>query len=715
MVKLNLMRFSALVFACFFATTTNAQTKIWGAGAPVGDMDGQFANALVQSTTASNYDPAAWTALSVSQGGGGSAAFWTRNLTGYSAGAYAGTTPMPSPSQANGVAIFDSDFLDNNGNAGQFGTGTSPTPHRGELISPRINLTGYTDSALVIRFFSEYREFRINELSVSLSVDDGVTWVNSELFGSTRDYRAVQGSSSPGWINALFLGATQGVANLTNCRIRFVFDNDYYYAMVDDVTLQVAPTYDIAIGSPDTDPNNTTLVGGGDHVKIGNNAYIPMNNVVHSNDMREWFWGGKLSNYGSQNLLPADSAAMYVNIDYVDPVSGSTTPGVYVDTIYFDTIVAGDFLGRTNIEYLNDKNFISTYGEGAYQVTYVATHKHAAMDGTADNDTARYTFNITGSAPLNQYLSKARLNANDGRVFASRGIFPSGGPYQAFEYGSVYFFPRGASDSINIDSVVFRYRLSNAFTGAATQTMYCNVYSLDASAGVVNDDNLLTQVGLSPVSVTGLGTTVQPNGFGLATATNFIDAAQGTPMGNFTDNGFYFISIVTNTSLGGGAATFTVNDVPLIGGDDYNYYMNTAMTRADSVVNPSPLKITDGAGSGTWYWSGFGSDVVPAIGIYLSIKPSIVSTNTIWTEEGSTLNVYPNPASNVVNFDFELDQAEDVTYILTDMTGRVITMINSTNVSKETRTLDISNLTSGVYMLTAKTATKSSTEKFIVR
>ncbi|NBG67246.1 hypothetical protein [Acidiluteibacter ferrifornacis] len=86
-------------------------------------------------------------------------AFWVRNLTGYSAGAYwQGTTPHGSSSQANGSALFDSDFLDNNGIPGAFGTGASPSVHKGELISPPIDLTGYTNQALIVKFFLLFTE-----------------------------------------------------------------------------------------------------------------------------------------------------------------------------------------------------------------------------------------------------------------------------------------------------------------------------------------------------------------------------------------------------------------------------------------------------------------------------------------------------------------------------------------------------------------------------
>ncbi|MCH2023679.1 MAG: T9SS type A sorting domain-containing protein [Saprospiraceae bacterium] len=714
MVKINLMRLAAFVVICLFvAGTTNAQTKVWGVGSATGVADAEFSSAFTQTGTAASYGATVWTALSVSQDDGTGTgntitpgnAYWTRSLTGLSQGAYAGSTPASSASMSNGIAIFDSDFMDNGGVQGAFGTGTSPSDHIGELISPRIDLTGYTDSALVVQFYLFWRNF-YSDLTLSVSTDDGLTWPHTVdldvlLPCNTND------PPSEGMVRALFTNATAGVTNLTQCRIKFGFDGGYYYAMLDDITIEVAPLYDIAMGNPDNASNN--LVDNGNFVKIGSNAYIPSINVDPT-DLREWFWGGKVANYGAVTLYPQDSVAMYCSIDFVDAITGLTTSGVYTDTMWFDTVYAGDASGRSNIEYLRDLSFLSTYGEGRYNVKYWAAHKNS--DGTASNDTVTHNFTITGSSPLTNYLSKARIASSDSKVFAATGVFPGGGPYAEYEYGSVYYFPKGASDSISIDSIDFRYRLAGSFTGAATQTLFLNVYELDPSAGVLNDGNLLTQIGVGVVSLSGLGTTVTPNSYGLTTVTSLQDASAGGPMPALNDNGFYYISVKIAPGALGGSPTFDVEDVPFHGADNQNWYMNTAMTTTDSVINPSPLQITDPAGTTTWYWTGFGSDLVPSIGIYLG-KQSTITSTTVWETEGAELNVFPNPTSDLLNVSVKFDEATDVTYILTDVSGRVVMFINSNNVSQEVKTIDVSTLTSGVYMLTAKTANGTSTERFI--
>lgn len=698
MKKSNLICWGILLLSTWGVVTANAQTKIWGAGSGVNEAEAEFSTAFTQASTAGNYTPTAWTALHVSQASGSPAAYWTRSLLGYSQGAYAGTnpTPMPSPSQSNGIAIFDSDLLDNNGVAGAFGSGVSPSPHRGELISPRIDLTGYTNTPLVVQFYSQYREYDLNQLSVGISTDDGVTW-------DDVDYRALQSGSTPAFTRVLFNSATNGVTNLTQCRLRFVFDGDYYYAMLDDISIEVAPNYDIAMGLPN--PAGNLLIDAGDFAKVGSHAYIDLENI-DATDLREWFWGGKVVNYGAVDLLPTANPRMYVSIDH-DNLNGTVTNNVYLDTIQLDTARANSPAGATYLEFFDDLNWISLNGTGRYEVTYWL--EHDSTDGNPINDTVRHSFSVTDG-----YQSKARLANSDGKVYASQAIFPSGGPFAQCEYGSVFYFPRGTADGICLDSLDFRYRLAGGFTGAATQTLFSKVYELDASQGVLNNGSLLTEVGLAQIPLSGLGTTVTAGDYGLATATAFFDPSSGTKMGAFKDNSFYYISILMNPGLTGGVGSFTINDVPMWGADGYNYFMNMAMTRADSVINPSPLSVTDASGNTNWYWTGFVSPLVPSIGLYLSsAADKLTSTTTVWETEGAALNIYPNPAQDVLTVALDLDEADDVTYIITDMTGRVVFLLNSSNVTEEQRSMDISNLASGSYMLTAKTSKGTSTERFV--
>lgn len=238
MGKIVTKRLLILMATWVLASNSQAQ-NLWGAEALVGQAEGQFDGDFVQTGDVNSLATDSWTALSVFDTGGDRTpgeAYWTRNLQGYSQGAYwGGTTPINSPSQANGVALFDSDFLDNNGVQNAFGTGSSPSGHKGELISPRIDLTGNTDARIGVKFYAYYRDFLIPELSFSVSTDDGTTWTTvvdllAELPAMTEDFI----------LQDLPTDTLAGISNLTAVRIKFTFDGDYYFAIVDDVTIYIS-------------------------------------------------------------------------------------------------------------------------------------------------------------------------------------------------------------------------------------------------------------------------------------------------------------------------------------------------------------------------------------------------------------------------------------------------------------------------------------------
>jgi hypothetical protein len=728
MVKINLTRIAAFVMAFFMVGfSANAQTNVWGVGSTNGVAAAEFSANFVQATsfTPGITNPNDWTALSVfdaNGSGANSAAYWTQNLTGYSQGAYwSGTTPVPSASQVNGVAIFDSDFLDNGGTQGAFGQGTSPssnstagvTGHRGELISPRINLTGYEDSTLIIEFFTYYRDFDA-EMLVGFSIDDGLTWTEV-------DFKAEVGNLDAERARVLFKDAV-GANNLTQCRIRFAFEGRYYFTIIDDVSIQTAPQYDIAIGRDFVD--GTTILDAADNMKVGNHRYVALENLDPT-DLREWWFGARVINLGGEDILPTASPMLYVGIDYTNALTGTVEPLVYLDSLPLDTLVSGDLQGEIQVDLMDNIDFIMSRTDGGdYRVSYWVSQTNT--DGRTDNDTTGHTFTVTTQTNGAGYISNAPNNAAGTGVGSSRAIFPlttatAGGPLESFEYGSVYYFPKGATDTVVLDSMSFRYYLPNGFSGDADQILFSKIYEVDASVdGTVDDFADLTEVGLATIPLNGLGT---PTGtargdYANVTVTGYIEAGSGDPFGAFKDTSFYFITVLINPAATLGVAQFEGDDVPWFSAEDrINYYLNAALTTADTIMNPSPVSIKRaGATSADLNWQGFGMDIVPSIGLYVTNRSLLpVSVTTVNTTEGAELNVYPNPASDVLNVEFSLEEASDVTYIVTDVTGRVVNLVQSNNVTNDLRTLDISRLSAGVYMITAKTEKGTSTQRFTVK
>ncbi|TNF00597.1 MAG: hypothetical protein EP322_01120, partial [Bacteroidetes bacterium] len=137
----------------FIASISFSQYQIykWGAEATSNGVSaGQFQNDFIE-TSGTTLSTTEWTARTISDGNGNGAAshaFWKRTTTPYSQGSSSDLVPLNSPSVSNGVAIFDSEYLDN--------SGIAPGIQKGELISPLIDLTGYTDSALSLKMYLKY-------------------------------------------------------------------------------------------------------------------------------------------------------------------------------------------------------------------------------------------------------------------------------------------------------------------------------------------------------------------------------------------------------------------------------------------------------------------------------------------------------------------------------------------------------------------------------
>jgi hypothetical protein len=701
---------NALLYFIIILSYTNAlqaQTKIWGVGATNGAAEGEFQNAFVDTTVVGSYALNSWTALSIYDtdtifpGN----AYWTRSTLGYSQGAYAGSTPMPSPSQINGVAIFDSDYLDNNGLIAAFGIGSSPSQHRGELISPRIDLSGYTDSSLMVQFFSRYRDYEMDELSISMSVDDGITWSTS------IDCRSLQDENIPGFVRVYFPNFTAGISNLSNCRIRFVFEGAYYFVTLDDVSIEVAQSYDLAIARPN--PNSPILEERGDYLKIGNNRYLACINLL-AYDIEQWYFGLRAVNHGSKDLLPSDFARIRLQIDYTNSITGAITTNIYNDTILLtDTLLSSAQNSIFGYDNLKDINFIFIYGDGTYTAKYWVEHNQ--MDAYGDNDTIEHHFNNTEYHPLYNYLSKALINS-DGKASATSAIFPEEKDLLGYEYGSMYYFPRGYSDGIKIDSVDFRYQVPYNYTGDTTSSVIVRVYQFIDNApsdGFLSNTNELLHVGLGVMNLTGLGTTTALNRYGFARVSSLVDAATGNPMGDLVDNGYYIITIQQAPFLTGNNVLLDSSKQVWFGVCEYNYAQNMALTSASNIM-PHPF-ITIARDSSQNMSISLEEDrlnMVPSIGIHLSgnfLAHGIPSTSS---STSITLDVYPNPAQDCVMAQADFEGAEAIQYLLTDVSGRIIQIQNQKKATSPQR-FNLKKLPAGTYFISAKNKKEATTTTFI--
>jgi hypothetical protein len=159
-----------------------------------------------------------------------------------SRGAYmSNQTPMSSATASNGFVIFDSDFLDNAGVAGNFGNGIAATPHLAELITDMIDLTQH--SIVDLSFTQYYRRFAgpagsqaVPATYVDFSVDGGATFPYSVTLNSSI---AVNSSTATNDVVNIIAGSYIGGED--SVKIRFRFDGDYYFWCIDDIQIVGTP------------------------------------------------------------------------------------------------------------------------------------------------------------------------------------------------------------------------------------------------------------------------------------------------------------------------------------------------------------------------------------------------------------------------------------------------------------------------------------------
>lgn len=93
-----------------------------------------------------------------------------------------------------------------------------------------------------------------------------------------------------------------------------------------------------------------------------------------------------------------------------------------------------------------------------------------------------------------------------------------------------------------------------------------------------------------------------------------------------------------------------------------------------------------------------------------------LSLNDVTALENGAVNIYPNPAADVINIELELNRtADEVSYELYDMTGRMIKKVNSKNVITEKVQINVQALSTGNYILKVNADEAVSSHKVSVK
>ncbi len=213
------------------------------------------------------------------------------NNTVGSRGNFANTLgPILSSTANNGFVIFDSDYLDNGGSAGNSGNGIAPSPHTGKLTTSTINLTAHSNVEL--KFHSYARVFQANFM-IAISTNNGLTYSDTIYF-----YENLNTNASGPENDVITKNISTIVGGQAQVKFQFIFESKpvsgtsgYFFWMIDDLELRTPPKHELRF----------TSIGKGRAVGLDYQVLPVLNNpygTFHINQVKPISGSGAVENYG---------------------------------------------------------------------------------------------------------------------------------------------------------------------------------------------------------------------------------------------------------------------------------------------------------------------------------------------------------------------------------------------------------------------------------
>ena len=293
-----------------------------------------------------------------------------------SRGAYSDSlqTPIQSSTNSNGFIIFDSDYYDNSGVAGNFGNGPYPCDmngHIGVLETPVIDCSNY--SSLTLNVHSNFRYFA-GESKIAFSSDGGLNYTDT-----VRVNQNVALNTPPS-DELLSFVLPQSMWSSSQLKMQFIYDGTidngggfgYYFWMIDDIQLIETPAYDADIIE--------TLYA-------ENTLEYPIKPLSQASYFNPYSFGSVLQNTGGQDL---DSLILHVDV-YTSSsnqiwTGTSSTYNLLVgetDTLMVSGQFNGDFVDNFEFQYYAKNDSLNS--DTVTIIAQVSDTIYSRENGVRDN------------------------------------------------------------------------------------------------------------------------------------------------------------------------------------------------------------------------------------------------------------------------------------------------------------------------------------------
>lgn len=343
-----LKRLTALTVLLIGSVCANAQVY----GSAIAEWD--FANGIPENWTIESDGLAQWQYRGPST--------IPSNLEGSLGSCGGNSVPINSPTASNGFVIFDANFWDDPvGPCGNFGTGLDPYPHTVSLTTPVLDFSGI--NALTLTFYQQFNHFSA-ATEVLISIDGGETW--SVVFANPTINSSQNGQG--GWATAN-ISAIAG--NEEQVQLRFRFSGQYYWWMLDDITVYSPNTFDALLDNP----TFTEFDGTFDPDGLGRMEYgaYPVSMIP------ELFFKSRIRNIGSAPLTNVSLNVTLTQLPSTVHFNNSTAP---LPVLNPSAVILPTFMPYTPPGLTGD-----------YLITYTA--QHSLTEQAPENNAAEKAFRIT--------------------------------------------------------------------------------------------------------------------------------------------------------------------------------------------------------------------------------------------------------------------------------------------------------------------------------
>ena len=626
-----------------------------------------------------------WTAEGISSAEPDSAAnalwIWSENGDA-STGAFSdGIGPIASLS-LGGAIVFDSDGYDNGGSqsGAAIGTGAAPAPQIGHITSPSLDFTG--QSNVILSFYQYYRyfakddgfpdentaDFNTPASSVEVSNDGGATW---ETFVLNEDITPNQSTRST---DVVTLDISSIAADQADVQVRFVWDGEYYFWIIDDVAFYAERGLDIAI----INFTNIDNFESPDFVLEGDSVDLEV----------------MVANYGDVDVM-GDS------IQFIARILDENRDVVFSDTGYHDTLLVND-----TIIWDFDKHWVPTGIQQNSDATssYVVVY-NVRMAGDTIGEIVKPDDNVDFQAFVVRDLTLRKVPGGDG--FGFNGEF-SPGEVENFVFGNVFDIPEDFNQSLKLSNVFFEafsVDPDNDPMAGKSVVVWVNKFPDNIVenngvilAGEVNLDSFDFNTTLE--DMTTMGWTIGVGSYGFSPD----DDQNGGPffiqeLSDFNDDGDvilepgnkYFIAVSYD-----GPANTIAQEISR----DYQLYQISTLSYYPSIGGFRLLSTSE-----TDY-----SENIAAIGIDLEFSTAVDENPLPVT----AVKIFPNPATEYIRVDLDFEKTTDATVFIADAQGKILSVDVLRNIQRDSKTYTMDRYPSGSYIVRVATKEGTKTEHVIV-